>query len=457
MKTNMLKKKSLTKNSSFMLNFIQTFQSEMVLIVINTISGVILARFLGPEGRGEYITITMWSNLLLWYLHFNIYKTVIYYWKNIGEAKFDLIKTLFIVGMVLGCIACGIGEFVVLPYVLPNLSTNTILATRIFLLSVVIGIATEVIIGALAAEEKFLFSNIIRILYPLLSTIGMLILSLFHKLEVSSALFILFFVNTIIGITTIIYGYINKYLNGKFNIKLLYTLWYGVKAQGGVIASATGGNATTMILSIMLPSSSLGFFSTARSAIGPLSSISKALQKVSFPKLTGTETIVIHDRTMSLWRKSLLLNIITAIPFACSLPFLIPIIFGREYIPSIIPAVVLIVYSLVDGQTMLIANAINGMGKTLINTTTEVVSIIFTIIGLLLTLTYWGVLGACIVAVLNSLLKFSIYLFQYNKSVHNITINELFPRTIDYNFIVGGMKSIVTKMNGKIRVSYKSR
>ncbi|MBU5220979.1 hypothetical protein KQH89_00575, partial [Vibrio cholerae] len=78
-----------------------------------------------------------------------------------------------------------------------------------------------------------------------------------------------------------------------------------------------------------------------------------------------------------IWTNSFIANSITALPFALLLPLLIPIVYGKEYIPSIIPAEILIIYTFVRGQSMIIRNSINGYGKTFINTTTEIISTIF--------------------------------------------------------------------------------
>lgn len=435
-------KPSISTNSTFTSNFVKSFQSEIVFIIVTTISGIVLARYLGPSGRGQYVTITMWGTLLAWYLNCNVYLTVIYYWKNFKKEQLDFLKTLFIAGLILGVIGCGIGELFIIPYILTELNHQTMTAAKVYLLTVILGIACDVILGALAAENRFNFANITRILNPFLVTSGMVILSLNNSLNLASALYVLFSVNSIIAISTFIYGYKNGFFKGKVRFKLLFTLWYGVKAQGGSIADATAGNASTMILSLMLPPAALGYYSTARSSVGPLSSASKAIQRVSFPKLTGISSETINERTMNLWRKSLLLNVIIAIPFTLCLPFLIPLLFGMDYKLSIVPAFILVLFILIDGQTMIFRNAVNGFGKTMVNTTTEVISALFIITTLLLTVSHWGVLGASVVTVISASLKLVIYIYEYNKSVKKIVWKQFLPTGEDIRYLFDSFRSL---------------
>ncbi|MDE5053927.1 hypothetical protein NDK25_16970 [Niallia taxi] len=432
-------------SSTFTKNFIKTFQSEILFIIVTTISGIVLARYLGPSGRGQYVAVTMWVTLLAWYLNCNIYLTIIYYWNKFKDDRLDLIKTLFCAGIILGIIGCIIGELLIFPYMLSDLNPQAMTAAKIFLLTNVLGVACDVILGVLAAESRFNFANITRIVNPLLVTSGMTFLSLYNRLNLASALYVLFFVNLILAISTIIYGYRNKFFAGRFRVRLISTLWYGLKAQGGSIADATAGNASTMILSVMLPPAALGFYSTARSSVGPLSSASKAIQRISFPKLTGISSERIHERTLNLWRKSLLLNVFFSIPFAVCLPFLIPLLFGNDYTESITPSFILLLFILIDGQTMIFRNAVNGFGKTIVNTTTEIISALFIIVTLLLTVSHWGVIGASIITVLSALLKLSIYIYEYNRNIKKILFKQFFPTGEDLGFLFESFKSLVIK------------
>jgi len=441
-------KSSTPSSNSFSSNFVKTFQSEILFIIVTTLSGIVLARYLGPTGRGQYIAITMWSTLISWYLNCNVYLTVIYYWRNLKDERHNFIKTLIVIGIILGGIGCAVGEFLIIPHMFGDVDPQTMTAIRIFFLALIIGIACDVILGALAAENRFDFVNITRILNPLLVTSGMVVLSIFNRLNVASALYTLFSVYTVIAAATFIYGYKNGFFKGKVQFNLLFTLWYGIKAQGGSIADATAGNASTMILSLMLPSAALGYYSTARSSVGPLSSASKAIQRVSFPKLTGISSDKINDRTMNLWRKSLLLNVIIAIPFTLCLPFLIPLLFGIEYKLSIVPAIILVLFILIEGQTMIFRNAVNGSGKTLVNTTTEVISALFIITTLLLTVSHWGVIGAAIVTVISALLKLIIYIFEYNRNVKKVIWKQFLPTGDDFGFLFISFRSLFLKVFG---------
>ena len=45
--------------------FIFTIGAEFLLLVLGVVTGTILARVLGPVGRGELAAITLWPGILL--------------------------------------------------------------------------------------------------------------------------------------------------------------------------------------------------------------------------------------------------------------------------------------------------------------------------------------------------------------------------------------------------------
>lgn len=194
-------------------NFVQTFQSELVLILITTISGIILARVLGPTGRGEYITVTIWGNLLIWYLNLNLYQTIIYYWKVLNDKKDDLFNTLFWASAILGLVAVIIGEVIIVPFVLSDLDTKVVLASKIFLIGLIPGMTNNVIMGRLAAQEKFLLANIRRIVIPLFTTLIIILLYTINYLNAQNAIYTTFIVNFIVSVFTIIYAIRQGFLN----------------------------------------------------------------------------------------------------------------------------------------------------------------------------------------------------------------------------------------------------
>lgn len=431
-------------------NFVQTFQSELVLILITTISGIILARVLGPTGRGEYITVTIWGNLLIWYLNLNLYQTIIYYWKVLNDKKDDLFNTLFWASAILGLVAVIIGEVIIVPFILSDLDTKVVLASKIFLIGLIPGMTNNVIMGRLAAQEKFLLANIRRIVIPLFTTLIIILLYTINYLNAQNAIYTTFIVNFIVSVFTIIYAIRQGFFKyGKINFKLLYTIWYGFKAQGGTIAEATSGNATQMILSAMLPSASLGLYSTAQSSASPVSTISNALQKVSFPRMTGLKSLETQSETIKLWNKNLILNFSAAIPFALTLPILIPLIYGKNYVESIIPAVILVFFTILNGQSLILRNAINGFGKTWVNTITEVISAGFIIITLTVSVSSIGIIGASVIVVIATLIKISIYLIEFNKHICKINFLQLVPKQKDFIELLYNFKKLYISVKTK--------
>lgn len=63
-------------------NVVQIFASNVFILGLNVLTGIIIARFLGPEGRGEQAAMIMWPRFLAYSLTLGIPAALVYYMKK---------------------------------------------------------------------------------------------------------------------------------------------------------------------------------------------------------------------------------------------------------------------------------------------------------------------------------------------------------------------------------------
>jgi enterobacterial common antigen flippase len=104
---------------------IQTFLSRVLVLVTSVATGVITARFLGSQGRGEQAAITLWPQFLAYTLTLGLPSALIYNLKLYPEAKSKLFSAALFLGAILGVVAMLIGVLFI-PYWLSQYSINII-------------------------------------------------------------------------------------------------------------------------------------------------------------------------------------------------------------------------------------------------------------------------------------------------------------------------------------------
>ncbi|MGG3309616.1 oligosaccharide flippase family protein [Paenibacillus lautus] len=447
----MPKKKSTNKTTTIG-NFFQNFGSQIMIMFITLLSGVLLARGLGADGRGKYIAITMWTNLLYWALSFGIYQTVLYYWKSHDKPK-KVIFTTFLVYTLIACIlAIIISELVIVPLITVDYDTELVVAARIYFVGIIYLAFSDVLMASLAGDEKFGYSNILRIAIPGVTTLLMLSLFLFGILDARSALYASFITSSSLFVINLIKILKLNYIGLKIDWPLMWKAFkYGAKSQGGDVAGMASNNSTQMILSVFLPPASLGLYSTAQSAISPLKTITSTIAITTQPKLTAEDIGKVHNRVTEIFRKSIILIGTSSIGLALVLPFLLPFVYGNEFEAAILPALVLLPNLLFNSLSNVLRNALNGAGMTFINTKSELIILVFTIISLYVFLDRWALLGAAIVTLLTSILRLAIFYYEYRKRMIQISYKAVIPTWSDAKGLYNVIRLQLNKLRGSVR------
>ncbi|MFF2094264.1 lipopolysaccharide biosynthesis protein [Paenibacillus sp. NPDC058174] len=419
-------------NTQWMRNALQTFGSQIAIMCITILTGVLLARGLGAEGRGTFIAITMWSNLLYWGFSFGLYQTVIYFWKSYKGDKKVIFTTLLVYGIILCALASLIAEIVIVPLVTSNGGSDIVLAAKIYFLGIFYAAFADIITSSLAGEEKFGYSNLLRMAVPGLTALAMLSLYVTGHLTSVTALYASFIISTLLFIANMIKIASMKVIGFKIDWRLMWSGFkYGSKSHGGSVASLTSENITQMVLSLFLPPVALGHYSVAQSAVSPVNTITSTITITTQPKLTAEEKHTVHGRVVQLLKKAMILIAFAVVVMAVVLPFGIEFVYGSEFEAAIIPALILLPSKLFDCLSNVLRNALNGAGMTFINTKSELIVLAATLACMSVFFTRWHLIGAAAVTLIASLVRIAIFFIEYRRRFERLTLKEALPGRLD--------------------------
>lgn len=250
------------------------------ILLMNLITGVIIARSLGPAGRGELAAILIVVQTAGWIFSLGSAEAVAYHQSRNPQHGGRLIGSWMAVALPLGLLAIPIGEFL-LPTLFGAQTQEAVDLGRIYLLLVTVVLLGIVFNGLLLGDQRFLAYNLMRLLIPVQIAVGYVTLLLVHELTVEAALI----VNAVATITTTIVAAITcigRHGIGRPHPQLLRTtVWYGVKAHGGSLAGFVNARLDLLIIPAFLAAASVGLYSVATN----VSSI--------IGMLTGTVAVVV--------------------------------------------------------------------------------------------------------------------------------------------------------------------
>jgi O-antigen/teichoic acid export membrane protein len=420
---------------------------------ISVFSSILLSRGLTPDDRGHFLGITMWNGFIMGLCDVGIYLATVYLWgKRMEEfRKQDVFATLLVWALATGGL-CVVIIAVLAQWILQaRLGDGEQWTAYAFFLSSFFGPLTAMLSGVLAAEGRFSLINSVRLGIPFVLTGLWAVYFMTDLLSVPMCL-----LTTAVVTTSTFLPFVWKarpYFKsiGSFRFAILrHAVWYGIRGYGGAVIDVIGGSGAQIMLFTLTPSA-LAFFQTASSATGVLWAIPKAIGITSFPSLIKEDRAYLHEKVCRFFRLTALSTGLGAVMLGLAEPLLIPFLFGKEYMPAVVPALLLLSNALFGGLSELLGGALSSTGRTLHSTIATAVYVTASLGCMALTLDTWGIVGAAFSTVIGFVLSFTVRLVWYSRTIQTIKPTEIIPRHEDFRELTGMVLGMYRKLNVRLR------
>jgi len=425
----------------FVRDIIGVFNSNVFSIIAGFMSSIILARVLGPDHYGTYIALIIIPTIVVSITHLGIRGSAIF---HIGKGKFnkdELISSillLWLVASILGMIISAVSYYF---YNEPNFTL------------LLIGLVLFVIPGQLAiiyfggvflgndeinkANQMRWVSNAIN-----LGLIALLVWAL--DLGILGAAISFLFSGTVVAI----YGL--GMLRNSFNIQLRIhkkilkeVLKLGILFSVSFFILQLNYRIDILILEKLRDSTDVGIYSIGASIAEQLWQLPLAVGIVVFSRTANTENREAMKKTTGvLLRLSFMVSILLATAIFFLVPYLVPPIFGDEYIPSIriiqliLPGIIMVViFRILSGH-------LAGLGRPEITLYVFLPALLINILLNLLWIPEYGGRGAAMATNVSYAAGSIGYMIVYSRIVKTPLLKILTPRKSDFTQIRQLMKSL---------------
>ncbi|SDC02872.1 Membrane protein involved in the export of O-antigen and teichoic acid [Paenibacillus sp. UNCCL117] len=396
--------------------FLSSLSINVLVILINLITGIISARYLGPEGRGELATATRWSMLLTMLFTLGLPGAVIFLGKKNPDRQREFFGVYLVLGVSMGLIALVVGE-TLMPVLLQGHAEHVVLFAQISMLAVPFGLLADGLIGTLQTLNMFRRVLLLRILNPvgvLLVITGLLLMDMYtvKNFIIGSLVWsFLLFLMTFTWVYTSVRPKVTRVLQtGRelFN--------KGVQIYSVGLVSAFGGNLDQLIISLFLTTYMLGLYTVSSSIASMLPSIiTGALGTFLFPKLMD---LALDRRQKQVERMHGTLfygTLLLAAAAACVIPFAIPFVYGADFKESVLMGQVLLICTPINIAYAVLTNYVSTEGKFHYVSLSEVLGLASGVgMTLLLVQPLQGV-GAALGVVTMALVKWSFIVYRCTK------------------------------------------
>ncbi|MUG65135.1 hypothetical protein CHH75_12420 [Paenibacillus sp. 7541] len=408
--TNLMK---LRRSGGSLANVLQVFASNIFILGLNVGTGVIIARFLGPEGRGEQAAMIMWPSFLAYCLTLGIPAALVYYMKKKGEDQASLYMTSLYLSVILGFVAMGVGA-VLIPFWMKDYSQEVIsFAVWALIMSPITMIGT-INTAALQSREEYHLYNLTRYL-PVVGTLlilcGLVVTGSINPFYTSVA-----YLFPVLPVTAwITFKLVSEYkIRQKNKVKSGKTLLsYGVRSYGTDVAGTLSGYIDQILVVGLLSPSSLGLYVVSLNLAKILRTLQGAVTSVLFPKASGLEREEALKLTFKVFRISTIVTLIVGAGVFIIAPYLLVILYGKSFVEAIGIFRILLFQTAITSVCWILSQGFMSIGRpgtvTIIRATTLGLNVVF----MNVLIPRLGVQGAAISLLTTALIELMVIFLLY--------------------------------------------
>jgi O-antigen/teichoic acid export membrane protein len=396
---------------SIIKNWVGIFGTNIVIVLVGILTGILSARLLTPVGRGELATVLFWPQLIAGIGFLSLREAITY---QICKPNHDYasIATIGIVlAIVLAVLSC-ILSFFTIPILVGTERLDLVIITQKYLLGFVPGNFLSLALLALDhGRQRFWQYNLLRLVPPISYLLGLGILWYLDKINLANVVFA-----NLIG--TILAAFLRLSLTWReisFNFKfaeLKQLLITGFRFHGLTIVFVLGAQVDQGLGIINLSNTDMGYYivalTVATSAFGLVANSTYDLLFPAVSKHVRSEDFS-EQLSRGLRLTTFALLVLSIILFVIA-PWLIPLLFGKEYQGAVVPAQFLLLAYIPISLRQMIIKIMRGLGETSIITIVEALTLLsFTGIGCLFAKTF-GLIGLVSAIILTGTLAYGILL-----------------------------------------------
>lgn len=400
----------------FTKNTLITLFSRIVAFSAGLLVSIIIARNLGPEGRGVYSLTILLPGLLLIFFDFGITPASVYY---LGKKKYPLSQVFgnnILLSVFFSSLAMASGVLVVFllgKYFFSGVPTNYLLLSLLSLpINIFFYFVLVILLGMQKIKEYNLASIFSAISLLILTTTSVAIFK-FGVLGAISAFILSAFAPAIFlfvvvkNLTKEIFLRPNKnYLND--------VLSFGIKFHISNIFAFLHSQVSLLLISFYINPVAVGFFSIANGLTTQFQPLTQATSTVLFPKVVAEEDEQQKKRfTALICRNTMFITLIGILVLFFLARWVIVFLYSKEFLNSVLSFRILLPVIVAFTGSQILAADLIGRGKPMLNTYVNGGALLLNIILCVVWIPKFGIEGAAWALTISHIVLFVSKLIIY--------------------------------------------
>lgn len=385
--------------------------TSAAILVVNTVSGILIARILDPDGKGAVATITMWVQMGAWMFALGLPAATTYLVARPSHLKRSVVGTALAASAAFGVFAVAATQ-VLLLLVFSGQDHDIRVLAHVFGLATIVVVVADFALDLINGDHDFRFLNLLRFGRPAVKVVLFIALWPLIGFSVTSVL-LAFALAEVVTAAIGVARAVRKIGVARPSPAILReALGYGLRLQGGQLAAAANHRLDILLMPAFISTAGIGLYSVAVSVASIVFSVVGTVGLVVFPMATRAagERSTIIARSL---RLVLVAAVLSSLPLFVFASALVPLVYGSDFGGAVAALRILLVgYVFKCGSTIIVAG-LKAANRPLAASVGELSAIPITVIGLALVLEPHGIEGAAAVSTVAYGLSFLVGLVLF--------------------------------------------
>jgi O-antigen/teichoic acid export membrane protein len=417
---------------SYLKDILSVFGSNVAVTVSSLLIGIILSRILGAAGFGQYSSIIVVPMIVIGFTQLGIRRSSMYHLGAGKDSEDNIVSAIFILLLITSFLTIIISGLVFLF----SESKFDPVSLTIIMLTVPFVLCNVFAGGIFLGKREILRANILNSGPTLMNLVFVILLVWIFRLSVTGAFLALLFANIVMS--GFVFYIIKKsyHITWKYHEKIMKSMVrLGVVFALSIFIMQLNYRIDIILLKRLSTLEQIGLYSLATQIAEQLWHIPYAIEAIVLTRSAGTTDEQASNRTVaSIMRVSFLICILFCGIIYLLAPYLIPLVFGSDFIGSvpmirgILPGVLLLVVF------RILNSRLAGMGKPQVAIYSFIPALIINLILNIIWIPRYGGLGAVWATNASYTSGCLIFLFAYSWKV-GMPVIEIFRfRKSDFYF-----------------------
>lgn len=379
-----------------------SFATSLLILGVNMVTGVLLARTLGPSGRGELAAILLWPALLVILGSIGVTDSITYHAARQTVPIETIVGTVALVWVVQTIAIVAVGA-VFIPQVMSQYGSQTThLAVLYLTIYTPLFLALDYILGLLKGIHRFGGFQALRLGLIVITGVGLVLTFELGVLEVGVAVGTYATAYAAIGLVALVVLRRTCPQAPVFDSRFARTLiGFAVKSHTSSVSSFFNERLDQLVIAVFLAPAQLGLYVIAVTLTSLTNLVGYSVSAIALPVVAAERAERVQaDAVRRYIRLTLLGAIAITVPMLLLAPALIDVFFGSSFAPAASVTRVLLIAAAVLTITRLVQALLKAAGRPLDAGVSEFVAVGVTLVSLAVLLPWLGILGAGVASLL---------------------------------------------------------